>query len=177
MNKIILNVNEKQTVDNYPYGAGKETRAYLSVEFSSKKGFRYVYQTVNPIKNRLNEPNKGTYNECVYLYKNDETGLVERHISHISGYDNALEHCEFFAANFEALGLTSEMCIYLYGRIKKVMETSLRYMQGDQDALAALFKPCFELLETGIKTGENIFGQIHIDRDAIKKLEMEASQQ
>lgn len=49
--------------DSYPYGYLK-TRAFFSVEFN-KKGFRTVFQTINPKTGRLNKPKNGTYSPVI----------------------------------------------------------------------------------------------------------------
>ena len=60
--------NEKITVDSYPYGRLRTT-AFFSVEFKRGKGFRQVFQTINPKNGRLNAPKNGTYSNVSFLYQ------------------------------------------------------------------------------------------------------------
>jgi hypothetical protein len=51
---------KKAIVDSYPYGRLRAT-AFFSLEFKKGKGFRSVFQTINPKNNRLNAPKYSTY--------------------------------------------------------------------------------------------------------------------
>lgn len=70
-------VNQKIEVTNYPYGSLKTT-AYFSIEFNPKKGFRSIFQTINPKTGRLNAEKKGVYNTVMWLEQN-EVGFVTIH--------------------------------------------------------------------------------------------------
>ena len=59
--------------DNYPYGRLRCTATH-SVEYGKNKGYRTVFQTVNPKNGRLNAPKKSTYSIGLILPAHDENG-------------------------------------------------------------------------------------------------------
>ncbi len=71
---VVHSSSSRLSTDNYPYGRLKTT-AYIEVE-SNKKGFRSVFQTINPKTERLNNPKKGNY--CaVMLPVRKENGHID----------------------------------------------------------------------------------------------------
>lgn len=55
------NTDQKVITENYPYGFKVKTRKVNWIEFSPKKGFRHVSQTIDPKTGRLNNPKKSIY--------------------------------------------------------------------------------------------------------------------
>lgn len=65
---------QSTAISNYPYGF-KKTSASFKIEFNAKKGFRSVFQTINPKTNQLNKPKYGIYYHFGRL-KEDEKGHI-----------------------------------------------------------------------------------------------------
>jgi len=74
-----------QETNNYPYGYLKTT-AFFSLEFKKSKGFRSVFQTINPKTGRINNPKTGTYSPLMVMIEK-ENG----HFSYIHGDFNGAE--------------------------------------------------------------------------------------
>jgi hypothetical protein len=173
-NKKILNINQQHEVNDYPYGSLKCT-AFFSVEFMPKKGFRSVFQTINPRNGRLNNPKKSTYSDFVYNYIEEETGHIKAGHMSIRSFEDVNKVAAFIASNFEALRLHTEMT----KNICAVMFTSVRitsnYLPKNAIAAFELVKPHAETLLEGFKNGTNIFDQIKIDTAGIEEIKKQAS--
>lgn len=86
------------TIADYPYGSLRcKRRVWL--EFSPKRGFRFVAQTENPKNGRWNAPHKSTYTEvaaCLYL---DDSGHVQwTGVGAYTDHNKALEFARDFGA-------------------------------------------------------------------------------
>ena len=68
-------------VDNYPYGFTLRTKIKYWVE-TTKRGDRFVSQTLNPKTNKWNKPKLSTYKAVMVLIKKKEN----EHISYIGLY-------------------------------------------------------------------------------------------
>ncbi len=63
------------TTDSYPYGRQRTTAKFL-VEVNNK-GYRAIFQTVNPKTGQWNKPKAGTYSCMILPYKNEVNGHYE----------------------------------------------------------------------------------------------------
>lgn len=176
MNQTILNINETYEVNDYPYGRLR-TKAFFSIEFKTGKGFRSVFQTINPKNGQLNAPKKSTYSPFLCLFRNEENGHINEKGFGISGFDAVNPCCQFLAKHFDALQLKSEMITDIYGTLFSMLRVNAQYTSADSEKLWKVLEPTAELLVHGIKTGENIFGQINLDATEIKTLEDEYREQ
>jgi hypothetical protein len=95
-----FNTSEKVQVDSYPYGSLR-TVAYFSLEHKKGKGFRTVFQTVNPKTGRLNAEKKSTYNPIALMYRNLQNGHIEYSIHQMNGRDDLNAVSKFLAANWD----------------------------------------------------------------------------
>ncbi|MEK6880453.1 MAG: hypothetical protein AABY22_12630, partial [Nanoarchaeota archaeon] len=86
------------TVDNYPYG-GLKCKMTFSVEFSKKKGYRSITQSVNPKTGRLNNPKKSTYSHFLYMVKEEETGHIKFEGFQFYGYESIEKFIELLKEN------------------------------------------------------------------------------
>jgi len=100
----------KQESDDYPYG---RLRCHITfdIEFSHKKGFRFVTQTTNPKTGRINNPKKSTYShfQCLVLDENEHV----KHVSFsINGYQDIENFIKFLTIN--EVTFTNEQSEYLW---------------------------------------------------------------
>ena len=103
----VLDTQETYIVDSYPYG-GKRTQASFAVEFNKKKGFRTVFQTVNPTTKRMNAPKKSTYADLIATIQ-EENGHYDWLHFRVNGNEEIIKCYNFIADNFSALNMTSDM--------------------------------------------------------------------
>lgn len=127
----ILPLKAVETVSNYPYGFKLKTDATFSIEFDKKKGFRSVFQTIDPRNGRTNKPKKSTYSQLVCQYK-DENGHIKTLGFNIYGFEDVNKVAKFVADNYDALELTDEMKEYLAMEMFTASKISARYIAQDK---------------------------------------------
>lgn len=161
-----LSVNEKFTSDSYPYGRLKCT-ATFSVEFDKKKGFRSVFQTVNPKTGRLNAPKKSTYSNLVIMQNVD--GFINNLHYSLNGNKEMNNGAKIIAENFASF--TPEQIEFLYltciAMMKVSMKAAVIYCNSKVDDLKPLFSPAIAAAVEGLNTKTNTFANIVLDVAAI----------
>ena len=165
--------SHKDTVDNYPYGRLQCTRSQW-VEFKSGKGFRHVTQTVNPKTGRLNAPKASTYIDVMVLCLEEETGYLKPYSFRWYDLEKLNERTEWLEAN---VGLfTGEQLQEIYAQIvnflKVTMHASVTYCGSDFEELKPLFKAAIDAAVKGLQCGGNTFGQIKVNAEAVKGVEL-----
>lgn len=165
----ILPIREKQSSNDYPYGRLRTT-AYFSIEFVPGKGFRSVFQTVNPKNGRLNAEKKSTYSHFAYLVLNTENGHFETRKFGIGGFEDINKLSKFMLANQVALGLTKEMVIDLCCTIVTTIRIASRWINADAENALPLIEKAFKTALSGFKTGVCNWEELFIDVDAIENL-------
>lgn len=89
-------------VDSYPYGFTTRTQAKYWIEFKPGKGFRSMFQTLNPKTHRWNKPKASTYSllgENMYLSSDGK--VFTSSITELSSAEDILEFVKDFPkANF-----------------------------------------------------------------------------
>lgn len=168
----MITVNDKLEAKDYPYGY-KKTSAFFSIEFKKGKGFRSIFQTLNPKTGRLNAEKKGTYNDIMYLKETD--GFIQAHSINMNGFDRLNAGFEFMYNNF---GLFTEEQVKSIASTMLVLtavsaKASCIYAGIDFDKLKPLIDGQTDVIKSIIKTGENNFGAIKFDFEAIEKLKPE----
>lgn len=165
---------EKIEVKEYPYGRLR-TSAFFSLDFDKKKGFRSVFQTINPKNGRINAPKKGTYSPIEIMYYQEETNHVKHIVFDMNGTESINKSCKFLAEHFDKF--TEEQIEYIYSHLftmlKINMVANVRYCGSDIEVLKPIFESSLKLAVQGIKTKENLFAQINLDLDAIKATEVQ----
>lgn len=166
---MTISVNTPQIVDNYPYGRLK-TKATFSIEFDVKKGFRSVFQTVNPKTGRINNPKKGTYNEIAFMVI-DENGFVENNSYYLNGdIKKTNEVFIFLSKNFDIF--TKEqiefITLSLINDSKMSMRGYVMYCNSKLEDLKPLYDHIVKTLVEIVNTGENKFEGLKFDVDAIE---------
>ena len=162
---------EKTSVDNYPYGRLKAT-AFFSTEWRKGKGFRTVFQTINPKTGRVNNPKKGTYSPIIAMYK-AENGHIK--YTHYSFYDDEAKQKAiiFMSANFNLFteAEIKDIAAYMLLMLKVDIKAKHTYCNSDVDKLLPLYDKAIEVTIEIFKTGKNLFNEITIDFDAVNALE------
>ena len=171
----ILNINEVHEVASYPYGRLR-CKAFFSVEFKKGKGFRSVFQTINPKTNRLNAPKKETYTSFAYQTKNEDGKINTRGIR-INGNEGVNKFTSFLYKNQAALNLNDEMIKDTISTCISSIRISLAWASGDKKQLMKVLDKPLTTLESVFKTADvSLLKDFHIDIDAIKEIENNSSE-
>lgn len=161
-------VNQKLEVTNYPYGSLRTT-AYFSIEFNPKKGFRSVFQTINPKTGRLNAEKKGTYNSVMWI-EQDEKGFVSFHSLDFNVKTETLnQNCKLISEMFDLF--TSEQIHYikydLYSNLVISAKSLVIYCNVDVEVSKQIYTD--KLKSLNIKENDNTFDLVQIDAELIEK--------
>ena len=168
MNKYFA-TSEKVSVTNYPYGF-KQTTAFFSLEFKKGKGFRSVFQTIDPKSGRLNKPKNSTYSPVLVIQK-DENG----HVSYVSydfnGAEEFNEGCKFMSENFDLF--TQEQIKSIYWHCFLMLRATTKAMVIYSGSKFEDVKPLMEVattkaIECSTKGGENLFSEMLLDVEALE---------
>lgn len=165
----IFPTNEKITVEDYPYGF-KKTTAYFSVEFNFKKGFRSVFQTVNPKTGRINKPKNSTYSPIVVMYQEKETGHVKALHMSLNGIDDIIPAIDFMSLNFDLFQPKEieSICVSMLAGLKTDIYGSVAYGGADFDDIKDYYTPAIDILVAICNDStKNIFSRISIDKAGI----------
>jgi hypothetical protein len=173
--KQYLNINSKQTTDNYPYGTLR-AKAFFSVEFKPKKGFRSCFQTINPKNNRLNAEKHSTYSNFMLLYKNTDNNHIE--FEHFSlDCDKAIQNVfETIYEHFDVINLTNDMLQFLCTVSVHSIRTGLVYTALNKEDKTEYYEKFYKtiikklmLLSIAENFTKNDFENIKFDFDAMKE--------
>lgn len=161
---------EPQTVQNYPYGRLR-TQATFSIEFKKNRGFRSVFQTINPKTGRINKPKKGTYRQIMFMINND--GFVKFHGAEFYELEKFNKVTEFLYKNFDIF--TQEQAEYLYTNafayLKQEIVSLKAYCGVDIASSFPLVKEATEYAIQGVKNSNiNLFDRIKVDHEALISL-------
>ena len=168
---MYLKTSDKAIVNNYPYGSLKATVTF-SIEFDKKKGFRSVFQSVNPKNGRINAPKKSTYSDIVIM--EDNNGFItNKHIS-LNGQDEINKGCKFIAENFDLF--TPEQIEYLYLLVISMLKVTsiavVQYRGANFDDVKPIIAIPLNAAVNGLKEKINNFHNIVIDTVALDKTEI-----
>lgn len=162
--------NEKVAVENYPYGY-KKTTAYFSLEWKKGKGFRTVFQTINPANGKLNKPKHSTYSPVILMY--EDFGIVSYMFFNPHGAEAVNETAKFLDENYSLFTKEQikDICAYLFSIMKADSYARKVYCNTNFEDLKPFITDAVDAIIEGFKTGENIFGRINMDiagMDALK---------
>jgi hypothetical protein len=161
---------EKIQVKDYPYGFKLRTTLTDSMEFDPRRGYRHVTQTVNPKTGRDNKPKKGTYYPLLVRYYNQD-GHIKTVAFDFNGDEAINKGCKFLAENFDLF--TPEEIKYMYTDMYSMslvdMKATVIYGGSNIEDLKPLYETFRSLCKQGIETGENLFGSMYLDSEAINK--------
>jgi hypothetical protein len=172
----VLGINEKIEVDNYPYG-GKRTKAYFSVEYGGyNRGYRTVFQTINPKTGSLNKESKSTYGDIYIILKEKENGHYKyKHLS-LNGDESIEKSLCFIWNNYEKLMLDNNAHDFIFNRITASRMISHVYTdyksvefkeQFKKEYLNPFTKQCSDLAKNPTKEG---YYKLAVSLNKIKNL-------
>lgn len=163
---------EKITVDSYPYGRLRTT-AFFSVEFKKGKGFRQVFQTINPKNGRLNAPKNGTYSDILFLYQG-ENGHIHGGGYSLNGAEYLNKFFHFYADFSEIFTDEQKENIFLtcLAMLKIDAKAKVIYTGANWDDIKQYYDtPLKQLVKLAKKESEDIT-PCFIDVNAIKAHEV-----
>lgn len=163
----IFHTSEKITVDSYPYGRLRAT-AFFNVEYKPKKGFRSVFQTINPKNGRLNAPKYGTYSPAEFCYKTQD-GHVHWYGLGMNGADE-LNTAFHFMADFSEI-FTPEQLRYVIGfafmMVKVDAKATVIYGGLEWEKIKHFYEPAAANLSEMLKGEAGNWRSCIIDKAAI----------
>lgn len=121
-----------QESSDYPYGS---LRCHITfrVEFTKKRGFRFVTQTTNPKNGRVNAPKKGIYHDFIVLHREPDTGHVKPLHFSIKGYSDVERLAAFLDAN-PSIVFTADESAYLWASVIVCLQANAKYTEWAPDA-------------------------------------------
>lgn len=167
-----LSTSEKVEVKSYPYGSLR-TSAFFSLEFNRSKGFRTVFQTVNPKTGRLNNEKKGTYSPLIFMIEKEDN-----FISYQSGSFNGVEalnrDSKLVYENYSLFTWEQIEHLYLHVILMLKLEANslATYCGSDLEKIKTIIGPVIDVCVSGLKTKENLFDKIYLDVEAINSLKV-----
>lgn len=168
---IILNINAIHKVDSYPYGGKLRCKASFSIEFDKKKGFRSIFQTVNPKNGRINAPKKSTYGHLLYNYINPDDGHIKVGHKSLSGYEEINKTLDFIDDNKAELQLTKEMLESIGLTALASIKANMAYTRvSDPKRLFTILERPIRLLVRFVKGEDVNIKDIKIDIEAINEI-------
>lgn len=163
MEKQLLNINGTATAESYPYGRLR-TQAFFSIEFHPKKGFRSVFQTIDPKNGRVNKPKKSTYGRGLYYqYINPDNNHIETAAVNLDDTKNLALKAQRLAVLLPAVQATPDMIKYLAFTAYQHLVISMVWTCKENtytDEIKAHFKPLMSLLKDMTNTGVNRWNEI-----------------
>jgi hypothetical protein len=171
--KTFFKTTEKVEVNNYPYGYLKTT-AFFSLEHKPGKGFRTVFQTINPKTGKLNKVKNSTYSPVMVMYKEETTGHIKYYSFRFYDNNDKIKDCKFMYEHFDLF--TPEQIKDIAGYLLMVLKVDIKakhiYCGADVNKMLPLYDEAMKTVVKIYKTGENLFNQIHIDFEAVEKLQI-----
>lgn len=166
----LIPTNERVEVQDYPYGFRLRTTLYDTMEFSPKKGYRHVTQTVNPKNGKLNKPKKSTYQGLLVRYKNEDGHIKNLSFNFNGGVKEINRASKFLSDNFGLF--TQQEREYLYQSLLLDTRVSMRgsviYAGAKFEDLKPLFEDFVDAMVKGIKEPNiNHFG-LQLDEEKIQ---------
>jgi hypothetical protein len=155
-------------VYNYPYGF-KKTTAIFSIEFKKGKGFRSVFQTINPSNGKHNAPKKGTYHPMLIMKQNEE-GFVSYVSYDFNGAKEFNEGCQFMYENFDLFTKEQiqDICAHCFNMLKVTAKAMVIYCGSKLEDIKPLIQSCGNRAIDGFRSGENVFADMILDVEALE---------
>lgn len=159
-----LSTSTKVTSNDYPYGRLRCTATW-ELEFKAGKGFRVVFQTINPKTQRLNAPKKSTYSPVILLTQDEITGHTSSYHLNFNGVPELNKGLDFMTQHFDLFTPEQIKEIYLHiaGMVKVSWQAIIAYCGADSNKAKELFSPALTAAIQGFKNGGNTFQNIKVD--------------
>ena len=157
----LYKTGEVKCCESYPYGRLR-TKAFFSVEFVKGKGFRSVFQTINPKTGILNKPKKNTYTPILLLSENDENGHFKTVGCSFYSEDKVDSVCKFMSENFDLFNDEQNEFIGLYfiAFLWNTAKGKVIYCGADFEKVKTIIQPTVDIAVSGIKNKTNFWGDI-----------------
>lgn len=162
---------ETATVNNYPYGSLRATVTF-SLEWKAGKGFRTVFQSINPKNGRLNAPKKSTYYSVIVM-KEEDNGHIGYSYFGFNGAEEINRSAPFMADHFDLFTPAQIKDIYAetLQYIKATMYATVAYRGADVEMGKPILSSAVDAAVKGLKEGTNEFSNIKIDIAALDACE------
>ncbi len=168
---------EKVTVENYPYGYTLKTTLFDTLEFSEKKGYRHVTQTINPKNGRLNNPKKSTYDDVKVRYYDENNHIKVKTFSFFTDGVKGLNRFLSFLAENKEVFTTEEIkhfCLMINAGSKVSMKSMVIYCGSKLDDLKPYFEEPVKALNKGVNNPLEVdFSFIRFDEEGIESTKVE----
>ena len=168
---------ETVTVTDYPYGRLRAT-VYYSLEFDKKKGFRSVFQSINPKTGRLNAPKKSTYSAIELMYRDEENGHIKYAAFHdLNGAEQINKGVKWVAD--KAHYFTQEQRLFILKHIQVMVlctaKAQVVYCGADGGKVMEILLPTLAAVKHGIDEGglPGCFEDIYVDVSALDATKVE----
>lgn len=155
---------ERTAVENYPYGYTQRTTAFYWIESKPGKGFRNVFQTINPKTGKLNAPKRSTYYPVLFKYR-DEIGHIKSYAFDLYGVEGINRAAEFIGANPQIFTDSDRKIIaqQIFTHLKASTYGAVAYAGAEVSEVLAILETAVKTAAEIMKTGENLFAQIRVD--------------
>lgn len=146
--------NETVTVDNYPYGRLKCT-ATFGLEFNPKRGYRSVFQTINPKTGRINKPKKSTYSPLIRMMQNDDGFVSYDHIR-FDDLDKLQGNIDKVKKWWDTFTEEERKDVYalIYNELKVSSYGLIKWGGADKTKVLDHLKPFVKIAASGFKDGD-----------------------
>ncbi len=167
------NLNEKITVTDYPYGRLRTT-VFYSIEFKKGKGFREVFQSINPKNGVLNKPKLSTYYDILVLFTN-EIGHVKSAAFNFNGKEDIQKSLAFLSENYDLFTTEQikDICLSVLASLRVDIYTTVQYCGAKLEDIKPFYAEAIKTLVIGANEGTNIFPLINIDWEGINDAKVE----
>lgn len=168
----VFSTDEKIEVDNYPYGSMRTT-AFFSVESVKNKGYRSIFQTINPKNGRLNAEKKSTYSHLILQYKNSIGHVNSFHFSAFDNDSKGINKIIQILNDFFDILTTAEiedLTLNLIATHKANTIALVHYKKLNFEEIKPIIDNSVKTLTLIAKTKENLFSQCLLDVDALEAL-------
>lgn len=168
----LFKTSEVLTTNDYPYGSLRCT-AHFSVEFKEGKGFRSVFQTINPKTGRLNNPKKGTYSMLMIPIQQDNGhyGFLSKKFYH---GDKVNDICKFINENYDLFTPEQQehFAISFMVYLKATAKAQVIYCGSKVDEVLKTIDPTVTLVAKGIKEKSNFWGNVNYPHNELEMLKV-----
>jgi len=168
----LFKTTETKTTNDYPYGRLRTT-AHFSLEFKDGKGFRSVFQTVNPKTGRLNNPKKSTYCPIMLLGQNGEGHYKTIGHEFYSG-EKVNDLCQFLQKNYDLFTPEQQenIAMYFLVYLKSTAKAKVIYCGSKAEDVLKIIDETVQTVVRGIKSKSNFWGEIDYPNEELKKAEV-----
>jgi hypothetical protein len=167
---VVYSSSSRLSTDNYPYGRLKAT-AFFQVE-SNKKGFRSVFQTINPKTERLNNPKKGNYCAVMLPIENENGHIDFCGHNDMNGGEEINRACHFINDFYELFTEQEieRMALHLIMMLKVHISAVCTYCGVKFDDMKPFVDEQVKAAVLIAKNKENLFLNCILDNEKIESL-------